>query len=491
MAVALGVHSSNAATSNTSLTTPSRTSQASGSTFFGCTFTLNGSGANTFTDSKSNVYTLVTGSPVAGNAGSTDMRCWYKQNGVGGTLHTATGASNQAFGPTVFWVEATGCEVSGGPHASSMVQDSTSPYTASVTCTVDCILFAVLLGSSESTATHAESSGFTIIEDVTNGVSFWTGCLAYKIVTPGTYTVSFTESSSGASNGPPFAVALVAFPVRGLQTFSYTGSGGMTLGGTAARAKIRGNLSPSGGLNFGGTGNMRRGFQYAPSGGLQLGGTGVRSMVRVKSAAGGLQMGGAATVSFNAGTQSYSYTASGGMVLSGTAARLSKRLILPSGGLILGGSAAQSSHEAARIVVASGGLIFGGAATIGQILAGGSTVYLVGTALSNFGVIQVIFLNDVTPVPSTARFIKGIAHDPNGFRYVANWPVSGIVSYVSGRAIRPDGAQVIITDNAVPFMGGYGYTARGELTVTLTLSSIYIAGIAVSTGGKSSTSATA
>jgi hypothetical protein len=212
MAIGLGVHASNAATSNTVLATPSRTSQVSGSSFWGAQFTSSADSSRSVADSKSNVYTII-GSAVAGNAGSTNLRHYYKENGVGGSGHTFTSTSNQAIGPSVFFCEITGGKLAGVLHTSNQGQDSTSPYGDSlpVTLTANGLILAVLLGSSESTATHAEANGFTIIEDVTDGASFWTGFLAYKIVGPGTYTASMTESVSGASNGPPFAVALAVF----------------------------------------------------------------------------------------------------------------------------------------------------------------------------------------------------------------------------------------------------------------------------------------
>jgi hypothetical protein len=211
MAIALGVHASNAATSNSVLATPSRTSATSGSAFWGAQFTASVDTTRSVADSKSNVYTQI-GSAVAGNAGSTTLRQYYKENGVGGSGHTFTSTSNQAIGPSVWWCEILGARLVGALHTSNAGQDSTSPYgdALNVTLTKNGLILALFLGSSETTGSvHAEGNGFTIIEDVTDGAAFWTGCLAYKIVGPGTYAPSFTET--GAGNGPPFAVALAVF----------------------------------------------------------------------------------------------------------------------------------------------------------------------------------------------------------------------------------------------------------------------------------------
>jgi hypothetical protein len=211
MPIGIGAHASNAATSNTVLATPARTTQTAGSSFWGAQFTLNGDTTRSVADSKSNGYTQI-GSAVNGNAGSTTLRQYYKENGVGGSGHTFTSTSNQGIGPSVFFCEIVGAKLVGVLHTSNQGQDSTSPYgdAITVTLTKPGLILALLLGSAEGTATHAEVNGFTIIEDVTDGANFWTGCLAYKIVGPGTYSAAFTETV-GLSNGAPFAVAYAVF----------------------------------------------------------------------------------------------------------------------------------------------------------------------------------------------------------------------------------------------------------------------------------------
>lgn len=211
MGIALGVHASNAATGNTVLATPSRTTQASGSVFWGAQFTGNLDTSRSVADSKSNVYSII-GSAVDGNGGSTTLRQYYKENGVGGSGHTFTSTSSLNIGPTVWFCEILGARLVGALHTSNGGQDSTSPYgdALSVTLTKNGLILALFLGSAEQAATHAEANGFTIIEDVTDGANFWTGCLAYKIVGPGTYSASFTETT-GLSNGPPFAVSYAVF----------------------------------------------------------------------------------------------------------------------------------------------------------------------------------------------------------------------------------------------------------------------------------------
>lgn len=108
--------------------------------------------------------------------------------------------------------------------------------------------------------------------------------------------------------------------------------------------------------------------------------------------------------------------------------------------------------------------------------------YMGGTAVSGLGIMQTIFLAEGVPVPVSAKFLNGVAHDESGFRYVALWPASGIVAYSSGRALRTDGAQCILEGAPTIQMAGFGYTNRGELCVSAVAGSNFIQGISVNNG---------
>jgi hypothetical protein len=110
--------------------------------------------------------------------------------------------------------------------------------------------------------------------------------------------------------------------------------------------------------------------------------------------------------------------------------------------------------------------------------------YSGGTAVSGLGVMQTIFLADVEPVPVSARYINGIAHDSSGFRYVALWPASGIVTFSSGRALRPDGAQIVIQSAPTRYMAGIGYLQRGDMCVTTSPGSNFVQGFSVNSNGQ-------
>lgn len=90
-----------------------------------------------------------------------------------------------------------------------------------------------------------------------------------------------------------------------------------------------------------------------------------------------------------------------------------------------------------------------------------------GTAVNSDGVMGTLFLDDETSVPSTAVMFAGFAHTPEGFRYVAAWPVSDAVTYNRGIATRNDGAMVIDPAGVVAvFIAGTGLTSRGEVVAS-------------------------
>lgn len=86
-------------------------------------------------------------------------------------------------------------------------------------------------------------------------------------------------------------------------------------------------------------------FSYTGSGGLTFGGSALEVRVKVEPTSGGLTFGGTAPVSF-VGVKSFTYTGSGGFVFGGSAVEVRKVQILPSGGLTFGGTAPYSQLPA-------------------------------------------------------------------------------------------------------------------------------------------------
>lgn len=82
---------------------------------------------------------------------------------------------------------------------------------------------------------------------------------------------------------------------------------------------------------------------------------------------------------------------------------------------------------------------------------------------------ETTLLDDNTPVPAGASFLAGCAFDSAGVAaYIALWPAGGTanqtVQYLGGKAVRGDGAQIVLTGGAIAaYLNGLPYTARGEL----------------------------
>ena len=81
-------------------------------------------------------------------------------------------------------------------------------------------------------------------------------------------------------------------------SFNVTGSGGLTLGGSAT-ASLAYSVTASGGLTLGGSATTNNGFNVTGSGGLTLSGSGSSSAAYRINGSGGLTLGGTATTTFS------------------------------------------------------------------------------------------------------------------------------------------------------------------------------------------------
>lgn len=214
MALAIGVSSKGTTSSGTSQATGSVTTQASGSLLITGELFQSTAIFSTVADSKSNTYTQL-GSEQSFATATGKARLYYKENAVGGASHTATFTNTGAANPiTDFFAEFTGALTVGALDGTvQQVNDSSSPFTLAITPSAGNRVLVALFGgdSASNPATNAESSGFTVIANAneTNGASFWTGCLAYKIVVGDgstAFTASFTETG-----GSSCAIILASF----------------------------------------------------------------------------------------------------------------------------------------------------------------------------------------------------------------------------------------------------------------------------------------
>jgi len=79
-----------------------------------------------------------------------------------------------------------------------------------------------------------------------------------------------------------------------------------------------------------------------------------------------------------------------------------------------------------------------------------------------------LFLDDNTPVPAGAQYLGGCAFSQAGVAYVCPRPAGGsanqTISFIGGKAVRGDGAQIILVGGVVnQKINGCNYTSLGEL----------------------------
>lgn len=207
MPIAIGATSKGRSGASSTIATAGVTTQAAGSTFVMGAVWGAGPALTSLVDSKSNTYTQLGGLDLDPDGTGSHSRLYYSQNGTGGAAHTGTltiGASNNL---ALLFGEITGAAIASFDLGNGNA-DTASPYTTPSILTTQAaeLLIAMFVGNSGSNpATHAESLGFTVLSSAeeTNGASFWTCCLAWKLVASiASYNASFTES--GSTRGTAF-----------------------------------------------------------------------------------------------------------------------------------------------------------------------------------------------------------------------------------------------------------------------------------------------
>jgi len=179
-------------TSGSSVTT------AGGTTTTGSTFVLaiskdSGVSISSVSDNKGNTYTLIDSAQGAGSGHSKSLyRC---ENGAGGAGHTATvNFSGSAFG-TAYLIECTGAAAASFDKTAKGTS-GTSPFTVTLaTLSQADEVIVTIFGTASSTPGYA-SSNMTILGSETDGLTYWTSCVA-KVVVASTaaFSPSFTDSS--------------------------------------------------------------------------------------------------------------------------------------------------------------------------------------------------------------------------------------------------------------------------------------------------------
>lgn len=208
MSIAVGQHT---LASGTSPTTGAVTTQVSGSTFIIFVVTDNSNTIGTPTDSKSNSYTAIGSEQSYGTIAPEKCRMFYKENGTGGSGHTASSGAG-AF-TTIFFLEITGAATSSFDSGSvAQAIDTASPYTVtSNTLAQAAELVVVCIGNDSiiGGTDFSESSGFIIQDEEQDGTLGSTGAIATKIVSATTaLTPSFTIA---VGNGDASALTIAGF----------------------------------------------------------------------------------------------------------------------------------------------------------------------------------------------------------------------------------------------------------------------------------------
>ncbi len=191
----------------------------------------------------------------------------------------------------------------------------------------------------------------------------------YDAAIPSTATYSYTGSGGltlgGAATIPVAAISFTVgyslvggpdvfgFGGSSSTTFSYTGSGGLTFSGTAT-LKRSFAVSGTGSLTLAGSAILKQGRAYLATGGLTFSGSATLKRAFASVGSGGLSFAGSATLK-----QGHSYAASGGLTFSGAAVPTFSLKVLGSGGLTFAGAV---SLKRAFAYVGSGGLTLAGAA---------------------------------------------------------------------------------------------------------------------------------
>lgn len=208
------------------------------------------------------------------------------------------------------------------------------------------------------------SSGFFV--QATSISDSFTGSGGISVGGSATFGVGFVETPSGGvalSGSAVFYLSLSAQP-----------SGGVSIGGAADFGRIL-TGTPSGGISIGGSADFAKGVSYTatPSGGVALSGSATFNVSFVKTPSGGVSIGGTAI-------HSPAHQGSGGVSL-GSSAQVAKSLsVSPSGGVGLSGSAPAPMLLLAQV---AGGLLAAGVAVVAMGLQGNPSggIQIGGTAI--------------------------------------------------------------------------------------------------------------
>lgn len=215
MSAAFGASVKVTGSATTSLTTGSITTQASGSTFVALTNDLASPGATPVSDNKGNSY----GAAFASQLDSvTTLRAYKKENGAGGSGHTATFTFAASADPTCIFGELTSVAASSYDSGSlSQGTDTSTPFTntSGALAQADSIVLSFIGTQGNASGGYTESTGFTIAQQETDSSLFWTAALGYKVVSSTSAVTPSWTISGGATDAALITVAFKGAPPPG------------------------------------------------------------------------------------------------------------------------------------------------------------------------------------------------------------------------------------------------------------------------------------
>ena len=169
----------------------------------GGTFTISstadfGVTINTPTDSKSNAYGAL-GTTQTDDSNAFRQSVFYKENGAGGSGHTATVTYSGSTYPTVYFTEVRGAAAASydsGSLAAAFDNNGSPHDVTSGTFAQANNAVLTWIGTDGGGTRSYSCSGFTVTQE-TDGNNYWTGATGYKLVTATTAQLaSWVESAT-------------------------------------------------------------------------------------------------------------------------------------------------------------------------------------------------------------------------------------------------------------------------------------------------------
>jgi hypothetical protein len=197
--MAVGLSAQNQGSAGTTVIATLTGTVAAGSTIVAFHIRDNGSTFTSIASSMGGSFTQI-GTESADATGGHATRGYYLQNAAGGVNPTVTLTKGSGAFATLLVVELTGMLTSGVLDQQNRQLDTASPFTSpSITTTsANEVLVGFAAAEDFGTNVYAESTGFTINQQFSNGATNWTCALGTRVVTAtGSYNTSFTRTGAG------------------------------------------------------------------------------------------------------------------------------------------------------------------------------------------------------------------------------------------------------------------------------------------------------